>query len=246
MEKKSIDEDSKKGIGQILKEEREKIGLTYEQVCEITKLRPNIINAIEKEAWDKLPPSVFVKGFIKCYAQVLDLDPERLIEEYNAKCSNQQDNITIKKREKKKNRKKTFIWLSIIVLFIVFVGLMVFGIKRHYVFKKRLKYPTLKNTESIYTVFINRRTNFPVILEAKTRKRTWLKIAVGRYEKEKYILQPGEYISWQIRTGFELVAADAGCIDLWLNDMPIQFSKKEGQRLYLRLYPKKEKGANEI
>jgi len=246
MEKKSTNGGIKKGIGQTLREEREKMGLTHEQVCEITKLRPSILDAIEKEAWDKLPPSVFVKGFIKSYAQILDLDPETLIKMYSA-TEHAKQSHTITKEESKSSKKGTFIWLSFIVFIMVFVLLSVLGIKKYQIFKKRLKAPAQKNINKMdTTIFIEEPIRFPVILEAKIRKKTWLKIAGDRYEEEKYLLQAGEYISWQVRDNFELVAGDAGGIDLWLNNMPIHFNKKNGQMLCLRLYSKKHKGVNKI
>jgi cytoskeletal protein RodZ len=71
--------DPEKRLGEILKTERLKRGLSYEQIFELTKLRPSIIDALENEEWDKLPPSVFVKGFIKSYAQTLNLDPNSIL-----------------------------------------------------------------------------------------------------------------------------------------------------------------------
>jgi cytoskeleton protein RodZ len=37
---------------------------------------------IEEEAFEKLPPLVYLKGFLKSYAQSLGLDPQKVIEEY--------------------------------------------------------------------------------------------------------------------------------------------------------------------
>ena len=54
-------------------------GLTLEQVSVETKIRPNLIAAIEKEEWHKLPASVFVRGFVLQIARLLRMDePEQL------------------------------------------------------------------------------------------------------------------------------------------------------------------------
>lgn len=63
-----------KGPGVFLRREREKKGLSQEQIAEMTKLRRHMVDALEREAWDKLPPPVFVKGFIRSYAKALGLD----------------------------------------------------------------------------------------------------------------------------------------------------------------------------
>ena len=69
-------------IGNQLKEEREKQGLSRQQVAEITKLRIHVIEALENEDWFSLPSQVFVKGFIRSYAQVLGLDWKRAVTLY--------------------------------------------------------------------------------------------------------------------------------------------------------------------
>lgn len=72
------------GLGALLKEEREKKGLSHEQVSEMIRLRRHILEALESEEWHNLPPSVFVKGFIRSYAGALGLDKERLLELYES------------------------------------------------------------------------------------------------------------------------------------------------------------------
>jgi cytoskeletal protein RodZ len=37
---------------------------------------------IEEEVFERLPPLVYLKGFLKSYAQSLGLDPPKVIEEY--------------------------------------------------------------------------------------------------------------------------------------------------------------------
>ncbi len=70
------------GIGVILKAEREKSGLSHDQVARITKLRRHYVEALENEEWDNLPAPVFVKGFIRSYAQALGLDETKIFDLY--------------------------------------------------------------------------------------------------------------------------------------------------------------------
>ena len=67
------------GLGAVLRNEREKKGLTLDQVGSITKLRVKVVEALENEAWGDLPPAVFVRGFIRTYAKVLDFDGTELL-----------------------------------------------------------------------------------------------------------------------------------------------------------------------
>jgi cytoskeletal protein RodZ len=77
-----IEPQKEPGIGAILKAEREKNGLSHEQVAQITKLRRHYVEALENEEWDNLPAPVFVKGFIRSYAQALGLDESKIFELY--------------------------------------------------------------------------------------------------------------------------------------------------------------------
>ena len=62
------------GVGALLRDKREKLGFDLNQIGDMTRLRPYIIEALENEEWDRLPPPVFVRGFIKAYAQTVGLD----------------------------------------------------------------------------------------------------------------------------------------------------------------------------
>ncbi len=68
--------------GKTLREIREKMGIDLKAISSETKINPKILEWIEEEAWDKLPPDVYLKGFLKGYAQLLNLDPKRVVEDY--------------------------------------------------------------------------------------------------------------------------------------------------------------------
>jgi cytoskeleton protein RodZ len=70
------------GLGAFLRREREKRNLSHEQVAELTRLRRHMVAALEEEDWDKLPPPVFVKGFVKSYAKALGLDQKEVLDLY--------------------------------------------------------------------------------------------------------------------------------------------------------------------
>jgi cytoskeleton protein RodZ len=47
-----------------------------------TKIRAKYLRALENEEFGQLPGSTFVKTFLRTYAEVLGVDPHRLVEEY--------------------------------------------------------------------------------------------------------------------------------------------------------------------
>jgi cytoskeletal protein RodZ len=72
------------GLGALLRSERENRGLSHEQLAQITRLRKRFLEALENEEWENLPPSVFVKGFIRSYAKALGLDEGKLLDLYKS------------------------------------------------------------------------------------------------------------------------------------------------------------------
>jgi len=68
--------------GRELKQVREKIGLELQTVSKETKISLKILESLEEENFEKLPPLVYLKGFLRSYAQCLGLDPQKVIEGY--------------------------------------------------------------------------------------------------------------------------------------------------------------------
>jgi len=70
------------GFGAKLRETRESYGITLEEVEAETKIRKLYIEALEKENFSILPPQVYAAGFVKRYAQLLNLDGDALVREF--------------------------------------------------------------------------------------------------------------------------------------------------------------------
>jgi DnaJ-class molecular chaperone len=68
--------------GQDLKNLRESLGIELEEVFEATKISPTALDAIERDDLTNLPPKVYLKSFLKSYAEVLQLDAKQLVEGY--------------------------------------------------------------------------------------------------------------------------------------------------------------------
>jgi cytoskeletal protein RodZ len=72
------------GIGELLRSEREKKGLSLSDVENATKIRTKYIQAMETERFEIIPGEVYRLGFLKNYARLLDLDPEAMIVRYKS------------------------------------------------------------------------------------------------------------------------------------------------------------------
>jgi cytoskeletal protein RodZ len=63
-------------IGSDLRSMREERGLTLSQMSELTKIQPRSLLALESAHLPNLPEPVYIRGFVKRYAEALGLDGE--------------------------------------------------------------------------------------------------------------------------------------------------------------------------
>lgn len=69
-----IPEDT--SLGSLLRRSREERHIDLDDAVSATRIRRNYLEALENEEWSKLPSQVFVKGFLRSYAEFLGLDKE--------------------------------------------------------------------------------------------------------------------------------------------------------------------------
>jgi cytoskeleton protein RodZ len=115
-------------IGKSLKEAREALKLSLEEVEEETKIRRKYLQALENEQYDVLPGKVYAKAFLKNYARFLNLNIEEIMEAYDysqATASPQEQEIPDNRPEPQISRKqKPRNWLYLTAV-IVILGLTI-------------------------------------------------------------------------------------------------------------------------
>lgn len=72
-----------KMTGSILKENRERKGITLSEVSIATKITLKTLKSIEDGDRDALPPRTFVRGFVKSYAQYLGLNVQEILASFS-------------------------------------------------------------------------------------------------------------------------------------------------------------------
>ena len=66
-------------VGSALREARDKLGLSINDVANRIKFAPRQIEALEADDYTSLPEAAFVRGFVRSYARLLALDPTHLL-----------------------------------------------------------------------------------------------------------------------------------------------------------------------
>ncbi len=96
-------------LGEKLAKKRASLGYEIKDVERSIRIRANHLEYIENGEWEKLPPDVYVRGFLKSYAKFLRLNPDKVIVLYlkeKGLKESAQKATTIKTQEQKQENKK--------------------------------------------------------------------------------------------------------------------------------------------
>lgn len=71
-------------IGERLEEARKRKGISIREAAEATKIRGDYLHKFESNQFDIKLPEIYVRGFLRIYANYLKLSPEKIVNDYLA------------------------------------------------------------------------------------------------------------------------------------------------------------------
>ena len=81
-------------FGAYLRSQRERRGLTIDDIHVRTKVSRSYLTALENEDMAGLPAPIFIKGFLRSYCSTLRIDAEAVVKAYNMRIGNRiEDNV---------------------------------------------------------------------------------------------------------------------------------------------------------
>ena len=134
-------------LGGFLRKKRKALGVTLNEIAEITKINITYLEDIENNQFEALPGETFSRGFVKSYAKCLRIDLKEIDLLYNIQVYGNYEEGEVKKirdeKQKKSNRyikKRLHIlkddwlvkpagnkWIKRVILAAVFLGVVVGG-----------------------------------------------------------------------------------------------------------------------
>jgi len=190
-------------VGECLRRKREELNISLKDASEKLKIKICYLENLEINNHQELPPDVYVKGFIKGYAQFVGLDSEKMIEMYNRE---RKIESKIKKKSQKKQicRNKFAAQNFVVVtpkIVTVFFSLLILFTVGYYLWYQVSSFnstPYLFVSSPAKDQIIN---DSNIIIEGETEKETTIKINgqsifvdPDGYFKENIMLQPGENV----------------------------------------------------
>ena len=69
--------------GDDLKKLRKAVDVKIQEIQHITKIRTSVLKAIEENRFEELPPDTYLRSFLRSYAKILQINPQKVIDGYS-------------------------------------------------------------------------------------------------------------------------------------------------------------------
>jgi cytoskeletal protein RodZ len=240
--------ESQYDFGRYLQKCRLASGRSLDEVVQQTKIIRSCLHQIENEDIENLPEAVFVKGFVRAYADAVGADAEEAVRRYQNRCGIQRQI----ERQERATFSGSWFWLRFLLVLLLFAGAV--GITLYAVEKVRSAdtlnsssvvgdgQSKIENRQQGLTETDPKGTSDEITapssifnLRASAVDHTRLKIIADAGMPQEFELQPGEQIAVTAKKQFNLLIGNAGGIRLFLNDTPVTIPGKNGQVVTLNL-----------
>ena len=112
-------------FGSYLKHERELRGVSLEEISGTTKIHIRFLQALEKNNFDELPGEVFIKGYIRSYANIIGSDVEEILNIYEESVLDKSTRSISESKAKPNISATKFLGFGLIGLFLVILIFLV-------------------------------------------------------------------------------------------------------------------------
>lgn len=227
-------------IGQFLKEKRELKGLTLVDVSNSLCIRKSLINAIELGNWKLLPHEVYVRGYLKEYAHLLNVYDEvtnlfKQKEEAIAPIE-----IPIQQKVESKHKqipKRVFVYPLVFVLVIGFFILSQINKEQKTTaqiqYAERTSKNIIENTDS--EMKSAGEASDAKKLMITCQERTWVSVVIDDTEKKEFMLNPQDIIILNAKETYDLLIGNAGGVKLILDGKDVQLTGVSGEVKRIKL-----------
>jgi cytoskeletal protein RodZ len=235
-------------FGRYLQAIRLEKAISLEMVSKETRIRKDTLALIEEENHNKLPNEVFVKGFIRAYAEAIGADGDEAIRRYNSRLQ-----VIQKIQNSENDLKKSTIkfWPRLILsigtlmclIFLSVLGVSIFlkspstgGQEKPQKKQMEIKPNTAEVVQSSQPSPVSieeqkeeKKIGKNFLLKIMASEKTWMKVIIDGQKQREYSLEAGDNIALEADTGYNLLIGNAGGVELLLNDNPIALQGKSGQ-----------------
>ena len=190
-------------VGECLKKKREELEIPIKDLGSKLRIKTVYLEDLEKNNYEKLPPDVYVKGFIKSYSELVGFNPEEMIKLFE-KEKEIGNKVESRNRKKKKHEKKFALKKYIIItprIATVFLSLFMLSIVGYYFWHQLSSFnsepylfissPLTDEVTNDFEIVVSGETEIGIILRINGED---VFVDESGYFQEDIMLQPGKNV----------------------------------------------------
>jgi len=241
-----------KSLGEILREEREKKGLSLKEVANLLKISYRYLKHLEDDEYDKVNlAEVYKRGILRKYSNFLGLNEEEIIKIYNTQYQLEKEESSPKPVRPEKSSLKYIAYFLVISIIFLTVFLTV-KLNNKEVMSNNFKNRDITSYEinipESYTktiesgkvdeigneVSVTNTNTFTNTIKVVALDRVWLRVNYEDKTIYEGILKRGDTITWTY-TSLYFHIGNAGGLEIYYNDKNIGTLGKKGEVVKLRV-----------
>mgnify|MGYP006289827435 CR=1 FL=1 len=206
-------------IGAQLEAQRKARGISVVEVSEHTKISRKYLEALEAGRFEELPGETYIRGFLRAYAQYLELDDEKLIEQYLACLGRGRQDAEHECPDEDEEREVSnqSLWGPLLAV-LALAGL---GAGLFLVWPSGESTPPAVEQPAAGAASASLDPLAPIsgdmTLKIRAKMKTWITIMVDGRQGPDITLEPNEERTWTAKERFVLWTGNAGGIEVYFN-----------------------------
>jgi cytoskeleton protein RodZ len=235
-------------FGRYLQSIRLEKKVSLETISAETRIAVSNLQLIEKENLDALPAEVFVRGFLRAFAQAVGADGAEAVRRYDARLKLESDLSVAVRHPAKPSRG---LWRHLFLAVVALLGVIVLTLYGFSYFQNRLRPPAASEMnkagekaegEPIHEAQgLSASKGFPTaksekyVLTIVALEDVWVKVMIDNQAPNEFNLHSGEHLELEAAEGYNLLIGNAGGCKLTLNGEPVSIPGKIGEVVNLQL-----------
>jgi len=224
-------------IGSFLKEKREARGFTIVDVSNSLCLRKSLIIAIESGSRELLPHDVYVRGYLKEYAHLLNVYSEITDDLKQKEETVVPIELPIQQKSESKHKqipKRVFVYP---LAFVLIIGFFILS----QIHKETTPIQYAERTSKKINDNNGHDTQNAIDasdvkkLMITCQERTWVSVVIDDTEKKEFMLNPQDIIILNAKEKYDLLIGNAGGVKLILDGNDVQFTGISGEVKRIKL-----------
>ena len=222
--------------------------ISLEKVSAQTRIRRSNLLLIEQEDHENLPAEVFVKGFLRSYADAIGADGDEAVDRYESRLDVVQKIVVSDNFIGKSVPKMWWKLLMSTVLFLILIGVSIFGVaffhnqavtnkplEQKASEEKALPAVPREHQEGNSGAVTGKAAVDKLLLKVTAIEDTWLKVIIDEKDSTEYSLSPGDNLELEAHSGYNLLIGNSRGLKIALNNKPVPIPGKSGEVVTIHL-----------